>query len=194
MDVFAATDDDVKRLREALQAADYTTATVRDVLGDEGFAALLRDDLPRVLRATGGGSQLETLIRLLFAGTSVDATAAAAALPTASLDDWVGIGLLVRDGDTVAAPVLIRPYDVNDRPAWIAHDRLPRSGPAPADIVMGIGPASTTLVNATIRRPVATTLDLGTGCGIQALHAATHSNHVVALTAVRARLLARRSP
>jgi hypothetical protein len=49
-----------------------------------------------------------------------------------------------------------------------------------ADHVLGVSPASTSLAQLTLRRPVDRALDLGTGCGVQALHLATHSDHVVA--------------
>lgn len=39
---------------------------------------------------------------------------------------------------------------------------------------------SLTLAWYTVRRPVASVLDLGTGCGIQAMHAARHAGRVVA--------------
>jgi methylase of polypeptide subunit release factors len=52
---------------------------------------------------------------------------------------------------------------------------------APAeDIVLGVGGASTTLAGITVRTPVARALDLGTGSGVQALHAAQHASHVTA--------------
>jgi methylase of polypeptide subunit release factors len=46
--------------------------------------------------------------------------------------------------------------------------------------VLGVGGASTTLANITVRRPVRRVLDLGTGSGVQALHAARHGGQVVA--------------
>jgi methylase of polypeptide subunit release factors len=46
--------------------------------------------------------------------------------------------------------------------------------------VLGIGQASTTLVQTTIRRHAAKALDLGTGCGIQTFHLLHHSEHVTA--------------
>ena len=49
-----------------------------------------------------------------------------------------------------------------------------------ADHVLGISPASTSLAQLTLRAPVDDSLDLGTGCGVQALHLAAHSGHVVA--------------
>ena len=44
----------------------------------------------------------------------------------------------------------------------------------------GVGHASISLARATKRTPVGTLLDLGTGCGVQALHLATHVREVVA--------------
>jgi methylase of polypeptide subunit release factors len=46
--------------------------------------------------------------------------------------------------------------------------------------VLGVGGASTTLAGATLRHPVGTALDLGTGCGVQALHLSTHAQQVTA--------------
>ncbi|MYV64362.1 methyltransferase, partial [Streptomyces sp. SID4931] len=47
-------------------------------------------------------------------------------------------------------------------------------------VVLGVGGASTTLAGITVRAPVASALDLGTGSGIQALHAAQHATRVTA--------------
>ncbi|MFC1430935.1 methyltransferase [Streptacidiphilus sp. N1-3] len=52
---------------------------------------------------------------------------------------------------------------------------VPRS-----ELVLGVGGASTTLANITVRRSVRRVLDLGTGSGVQALHAARHGAEVVA--------------
>ena len=57
-----------------------------------------------------------------------------------------------------------------------------------ADHVLGISSASTSLAQLTIRQPVERALDLGTGCGVQALHLARHARRVVA-TDVNARAL-----
>jgi methylase of polypeptide subunit release factors len=46
------------------------------------------------------------------------------------------------------------------------------------DVVLGVGGASTTLAGITVCTPVARALDIGTGSGIQALHAAQHATHV----------------
>src|SRR5262249_33957474 len=62
---------------------------------------------------------------------------------------------------------------------WVLSDLSDRRGLRP-DHVLGVGGASTTLANATIRDPVSSALDLGTGSGVQALHLSTHADRVVA--------------
>jgi hypothetical protein len=46
--------------------------------------------------------------------------------------------------------------------------------------VLGISPAATSLAQLTVRADVGRALDLGTGCGVQALHLAEHADAVVA--------------
>ena len=46
--------------------------------------------------------------------------------------------------------------------------------------MLGISPAATSLAQLTLREPVKRALDLGTGCGVQALHLAGHADTVVA--------------
>lgn len=46
--------------------------------------------------------------------------------------------------------------------------------------MLGVGAAATTLAQATPRRPVRRALDVGTGCGVQALHLSRHAEAVVA--------------
>ncbi|MBB5939545.1 methylase of polypeptide subunit release factors [Streptomyces zagrosensis] len=63
-----------------------------------------------------------------------------------------------------------------DEGAGLSDTGQPRVGRA--ELVLGVGGASTTLAGITVREPVARTLDLGTGSGIQALHAAQHATSV----------------
>jgi methylase of polypeptide subunit release factors len=74
---------------------------------------------------------------------------------------------------------------------WVASDLAAhqRPGVLRHDHVLGIGQASTTLVQVTVRRHVARALDLGTGCGIQTFHLLHHAEHVTA-TDISARALA----
>jgi methylase of polypeptide subunit release factors len=134
------------------------------------------------LRATRDTGPREILVRLFLLQASVAADAAAHALPLA---DALAGGLLERDGDEVRALVDIRPYADADEDWWVASDLgsglAGRPGPAlRPDHVLGVGGASTTLAQLTVRPPVHTALDLGTGCGVQALHLARHSGQVTA--------------
>ena len=54
------------------------------------------------------------------------------------------------------------------------------AGDARAGLVLGVGGASATLAGITIRTPVGRVLDLGTGCGVQALHASRNAARVTA--------------
>ena len=64
----------------------------------------------------------------------------------------------------------------------MACDLPPQSQPEDdPDFVMGICGSTLSIANATIRHAVQRTLDLGTGCGIQALLAAAHSEQVFAV-------------
>ncbi|QHK20366.1 methyltransferase [Pseudarthrobacter psychrotolerans] len=74
---------------------------------------------------------------------------------------------------------------------WVASDLAAhqQAGVLRHDHVLGIGQASTTLVQTTVRRHVAKALDLGTGCGIQSFHLLHHAEHVTA-TDISARALA----
>src|SRR3954451_25446551 len=172
------------RLREALVAADFTVDAVRDLLGEVADAALLRNETTPALRRTAGDTgPLATLTRLFLLQTTVTAAAADAGLP-GRVDRVVAGGLLARSGGEVAARLDVRPYAADDRALWVVSDLTPGLDGMPqrigADHVLGISPASTSLAQLTLRDPVARSLDLGTGCGVQALHLATHSDTVVA--------------
>ncbi|MGH9394390.1 MAG: methyltransferase, partial [Terriglobales bacterium] len=86
------------------------------------------------------------------------------------------LGLLEAAGTEVRAVVQLRCY----QDLVLAYDfaRMGQGGVRP-DYVMGVSPSSLMLMAMTVRRRARATLDLGTGCGIQALLAAGHSERVV---------------
>jgi len=165
------------RLRSVLAAAGFTDGRVAAALGGEKLRSVSGQDVPILLRRTGGGTPLDTLIRLFLIGVPVDAPSCRTAIDPMRLEDWVAAGLVAVEGDSVVGAVQLLPY----QELWLASDRPQKiaSGLA-ADYVMGIGSSSQTLANLTIRQPSRRTLDLGTGCGFQAFLAARHSVEVVA--------------
>ncbi len=170
-------------LRDALLAAGYGYDAVAGLLGREAHDALARNETVPARRRTTGGSQLETLVRLFLLQVAVPRGAAEAALP-GLVPDLAGGGVLAAGDDEVRALVDCRPYADDDHDLWVMSDLTPGLDGQPArfdaDHVLGISPASTSLAQLTMREPVASALDLGTGCGVQALHLAAHAERVVA--------------
>lgn len=170
-------------LRDSLVAAGFTYDGVADLLGSEAHAALMRNETTPGRRRTNGGTPLETLVRLFLLQLPVSLPDAERALP-GQVERLAAEGLLEQSVSEVAARLDIRPYATDDADLWVVSDLTPgldgggqRVGP---DHVLGISSASTSLAQLTIRTPVRRSLDLGTGCGVQALHLAAHSDQVVA--------------
>jgi len=177
------TSDLPSRLREALLAADFTYDRVADLLGPAAHRALGRNETTPALRRTTGGSPAETLTRLFLLQTVVDVEAAERALP-GLVDELAAEGFLERSVGEVAARLDVRPYAADGDSLWVVSDLTPGLDGGPHRVgrehVLGISSASTSLAQLTIREPVGRSLDLGTGCGVQALHLASHSRAVVA--------------
>ncbi|MFI6584750.1 methyltransferase [Embleya sp. NPDC050493] len=173
----------VARLREALIAAGYTVDGCLDALGPQAYAALSRGETVPALRAlrADAASPLAVLIRLFLLQTPAPEAHVRRALPLA---EALAGGLLEQDGDQVRPLVDIRPYGEADTDWWVVSDLGAGiggvNGPVRADHVLGIGGASTTLAGITVRERVGRALDLGTGCGVQALHASRHADSVLA--------------
>jgi methylase of polypeptide subunit release factors len=173
------------RLREAFLTAGYTADGVVGVLGTHAHAALGRGEPEPARRATRDAGTLGTLIRLFLLGSTEPVASVQAALGSVDLDAAVAASVVTADG---RAGLDIRPYEDD---WWVVADLDSdvRGDAVPADHVLGVGHASINLARATARRPVGTLLDLGTGCGVQALHASTHAARITA-TDVSGRALA----
>jgi methylase of polypeptide subunit release factors len=180
--------DAAKALREALTRARYTTDGVRGLLGHGAHAALGRGEPEPAFRATTDADALGVLVRLLLLGSVEPDGAVAAAFAPLTPTDAATAGLLVPDGAGWRAGLDLRPYGVADGPDWWVLSDLDTRRQQ-RDHVTGVGAASVTLAAATVRRPVSSVLDLGTGCGVQALHLSGHAGEVVA-TDVNPRALA----
>jgi hypothetical protein len=172
--------DTVRRVREAFDTAGYTLEALTERLGTNAFALVARGELAPLVRSTQGGDRLDILLRLFVLGMPVPLPAARTALGPLPVEGWVAGGAVAVDGDDARGQMAIRP--LGDLENWlVAYDNAGSSGGAvPADHVLGVSASTMSLAGTTIRRPIAATFDLGTGCGIQALHASTHSERVVA--------------
>ncbi|MFE9476726.1 methyltransferase [Streptomyces griseofuscus] len=173
------------RLRDALLAASFTADGLLELLGAPAYTALARSETVPALRATRGDTPLETLVRLFLLQQPVPRARVAAVLP---VEEAIETGWLVRvGGDEVAAAVDVRPYGGPGGEDWFIVSDLGCAvggaggiGQRAEGVVLGVGGASTTLAGITVRTPVAAALDLGTGSGIQALHASRHATRVTA--------------
>ncbi|NQX11227.1 methyltransferase [Microbacteriaceae bacterium VKM Ac-2855] len=186
----------LQRLQRDLLRADYRVEAVGALWGADAAAALHRGNrvparraLDRLVAAAPEEAARIALARLFLLSDAVVDAEAEAALPALGIDGALALGLLRVDGapaGTVAAALDLRPYDLVDSrgPAswWILSDlgELALGRELEEDHVLGVGGASLTLAGLMIQRPVRTALDLGTGCGIQAMHASRHADRVVA--------------
>ncbi|MFY1633115.1 DUF7059 domain-containing protein [Solwaraspora sp. WMMB335] len=172
----------IDQLRTALSAAGFTSTGIAQRLGPQATSAVARNDYRTALRRTADGDPLATLIRLYVCAQTESTAAVSSALAPLPLADALGAGLVepAPDGSGLRQGVDLEPYGdtwwvISDVPAHVRPGR-----PLAADHVLGIGGSSTTLAGAVARRPVGSALDLGTGCGVQALHLSGHAEHVTA--------------
>ena len=140
-------------------------------------------------RGREGADPTAALAALFLLGDDVPRRALDAALGRTGVDGARRLGLVeaagAGDDDAVRALVDLRPYAATDAAGpvtwWLSSDlgELATGRRLAPDHVLGAGGASLTLAQVTVRTPVGRVLDLGTGCGIQALHAARHARAVV---------------
>ncbi|MHA7861296.1 DUF7059 domain-containing protein [Tessaracoccus sp. Y36] len=175
---------DTAALRDQLTAARYTSDAVVDRIGEDGQAGLGRNcTVPAYVALGAAADPQAALIRLFILQQAVPREAVAAAV---DVDALLEEGFVRADADSVRAVVDIRPYGSPDDGAsgWVVADPTPGldhgMSPIRPDYVLGVSPASTTLAQLTMRTPVDTALDLGTGCGVQSLHLSRHAGRVVA--------------
>jgi len=169
-------------LRTALTRCRYDIDTVRDLLGPDAHSALGRGEPVAARRATRGAGDLGVLVRLFLLQDTCPVDAVAEALLPLTVPDAIAAGLLEPDGDGVRTALDLRPFDAGNGNRWVLSDLDGALRPAATreDHVLGVGQASLSLLQATPTDPVGSVLDLGTGCGVQAVRAADHAATVTA--------------
>lgn len=170
--------ENLQTLRSVLKTTGFTPEGVLDTLGVKNSLSIGESDILLLLHRTRKGTPLDTFIRLFLIDVPVGVDALQQAIRPMSSKDWVDMGLIDIEGDSVLAKIKLLPY----QDMVVAFDPprrlLIEEG---HDYVMGIGGSSLTLANLTVRRQSMLTLDLGSGCGFHAFLAARHSDRVIAV-------------
>lgn len=162
-----------------LRSAAFTVDGVQQRLGPVAAAALHREQVTPARRVVTDDDPLDVLIRFFTLGDAVPGELLDVAVPGLRSHGLRELGLLADDG---RARFDLRPHADDTHDWWVVSDlsELVTGGPLPDDHVMGIGGASTTLASWTVRRPAAGALDMGAGCGVQALHLGAHCERIIA--------------
>jgi methylase of polypeptide subunit release factors len=175
----------IASLASDLGAAGFTVDRLTELWGDAAAEALHRGHRVPAIRALAAGepSAVSTLATAFVLGMPVAPSLLDQAFPTLTAVGAVALGLVTDDGQPL---VDLRPYSMVDAHGvaswWIASDpgELALGRAIEENHVLGVGGASTTLSGLLVPADVDLTLDLGTGCGIQALHAARYATRVIA--------------
>jgi methylase of polypeptide subunit release factors len=180
----------VSLLRKDLAAADFTVTRLGELWGEDAASALHRAHRVAARRALDRApafSAVAILARIFVLGMPVPAEDLEKALPTLGVEGASSLGLVSTGSTRGVEPLVdLRPYSFTDSWGeanwWIASDlgELSLGRELNENHVLGIGGATLTLTGLMIDDTARTTLDLGTGCGILALHASRHSGRVIA--------------
>lgn len=156
----------LQQLRHILKGSGYCEAGIAPTFCDVA--------LP--LPYESAPTQLSTLLRLFHFQEPVGTENASKALDPLTIEELADAGFIRTDGENVRANVLIQPY----QDLLFAIDQLTREN-QPENALMQISGSSLGVAHLMVRRPVRTSLDLGTGCGFLAALLAQHSEHVYAI-------------
>nr|WP_156399626.1 methyltransferase [Rhodococcus sp. Leaf278] len=169
-------------LRQAFERTGYDADGVLALLGDDAHAALGRSEPVPVRNASQNGGPLGVLVRLFLLVDDCPESDVADAIAPLTVRAAIEAGILHRTGSTVRTLLDIRPLDAGHGTRWIVSDPdgSMRVAETAADHVLGVGQASLSLLRGTPTSPVSTVLDVGTGCGVQAVHACAYAEQVTA--------------
>jgi methylase of polypeptide subunit release factors len=167
-------DLDLDRFRRALEDAGFTESALATVLRPVGPSP--RSDVRVVRRRAASSSPFHCLARLFVVGDPVERTVLDGIWEERLTDQLGRSGLLVLADGRARSAFKMLAYD----PWYVLRDFEPdyTGKPCAADHVLGVGAASVTLSQFTVRRPCGSALDLGTGAGFQAMMAGRHARRV----------------
>jgi len=170
-----ASQEQASRLKDLFDTSGYTEKGLQELLGSA--VPPTQQFRPKATYLTREDSPQNVLLRLFFLHEPVALRVVRAILPTWFVDLCVDSDLLAVEGEcAVANTALVPAADF-----LFASDALTFSRMASSDFVLPASSATARyMLDFMMRRPVSTTLDLGTGCGILAHFASKFSGRVVA--------------
>lgn len=196
---------DLTDLRAQLTAHRFSERALRALWGPDVDAALSRNDAAPAswFLAAHPSTPLGVLAQLFVLGEHVSLPAVADALGADLVRSLTAARLLVESDAQatsgasdephpgfVTATLELRPFDVPQAAVLDGaaptiflladHGTLTSAQPIDEDFVLGLGGAGRTLASITPRQAVDLAVDLGCGCGIQALLLARHAQRVIA--------------
>lgn len=171
-----------------LADASFRSEPLRARWGVEADDAIGRTLRTPALRGLGDATDPQAVLaRLLIFGIAQAAEHVAAALPRLGAAGLAALGLVRIEGDSVVPIAIVRPQSFHDDRGpgeWIVAADLDEiatgGGTLAEDHVLGVGGASLTLAGLQLPTAAGRVLDLGTGCGVQALRARRYADHVTA--------------
>jgi Methyltransferase small domain len=170
------TTEESQEFRDFLHDSGYTAQTLRTRFGHSEIPQL------HLLKLYLVGIPLEPnrlniLLRWFWIGLPVESATAREFIPEHMIELFLKCGVLTAEAGCLAAPVRISPFaDL----VILSDHAVARTGTLRSDTVLWPNPSSLLGYHLAMRSPVGRTLDLGTGNGILALTAASHSGTVVA--------------
>ncbi|MEV8267611.1 methyltransferase [Microbacterium sp. NPDC076911] len=170
-----------------LSAASFTALALKEAWGAPAGDAISRGLRGPAERALGDrDDDLAVLARLFVLGRAQPAASLSRALPSVGADGLVALGLATQHEAAVTPVAALRPQSYADAMGagewWIASDlnEAALGGPLPEEHVLGVGRASLTLTALQLPTPAVRGLDVGAGCGIQALRARRNVDNIIA--------------
>lgn len=164
--------DCAEEFATALRRLEFSSESLRRVLGAEGLAALDRGEPGVVdillIETEGVSADTATALRLLILGDFADAEQLFGADLTAKLLDS---GILAGNATNAQVCIDVRPVEIAGVDRIVFSDRdasMSDHVPGP-NHVLGVGRASRSLLDISPTSAVESVLDLGAGCGIQSL-------------------------
>ena len=162
-------------LRTFLIEQGYSDNNLRQTIGLKELPASRLRNLPRLKDLTREPSCINTLLRWFWIGLPQDSGKARRLVPEWVVSLALECGLLREEKGQLHPEAMLFPMGKY----VFAADHTCKIDRGAADLVLWPNPTSRLLSRFTVRRPSRATLDVGTGSGVQALHAAEHSDTIV---------------